>query len=139
METHEERVQDEILDEEQLRTMTTGELVRHALAEAKLLARAEVLHAKQELKEELTLAKTSAVLLGVGGVLALCGLSALFVGLALLVPIKSWLSVLLMAALLFIVAGALAWFGVQKLPKKPLPRTQQRLKKDLEITREQLA
>ncbi len=139
METHEERMSDARLDESQLREMTTGDLVRHALDEAKLLARAEVLHAKQELREELKAAKTSGILLGAGFVAALCGLSVLFVALALLIPIREWLAVLLVAVVLLGAAGASAYVAIGKPSKKPMNRTQQRLKKDLAITREQMA
>lgn len=139
METHEEQLSDARLDESQLREMSTGDLVRHALDEAKLLARAEVLHAKQELRGELKAAKTSGILLGAALVAGLCGLSVLFVALALLIPIREWLAVLAVAVVLLGAAGACAFVALGKLPKKPMEKTQERLKRDLAITREQLA
>jgi len=63
------------LDEAQLRNMSTVELVRHAFVEMKLLIRAEALHARTELKEELGEARTAGIVLGLV-VLALAALLA---------------------------------------------------------------
>ena len=63
--------------------MSTSELVRIALGEAQLLAKAEVLHAKEELRAELKAAKVSGILIGAGGAAALCAVSVLLVALCL--------------------------------------------------------
>lgn len=128
-----------MLDEAQLRAMSTGELVRHAIEEARLLAKAEVLHAKQEMREELKAAKASGILLGVAGVVALCALAVLFSAIAVALPMAEWLSFLIVGVGLLGVAAACGVLGVKALPKKPLPKTQERLKKDYSLTREQLA
>ena len=39
---------------------------------------------------------------------------------------------------ILLIAGGLAYFGVKKLPKKPLPHTQERLKADFDLARETL-
>lgn len=131
-------VESERLDRARLEHLSTTELVRHALTEAKLLVRAEVLHAKKELREEVKAARTSGILLGAGAVLALVSLAAFVVAAGLALPVRDWLGVLL-AGLFFLVLGAvLAFAGVKKLPKKPLPHTQERLKTDLSLTRETL-
>lgn len=129
----------ERLDEEQLRSMSTSELVRLALGEAKLLARAEVLHAKQELKAEVRAAKASAILLGAGGAAALCAISVLLVALALLFPISEPLAVAIVGAAVLVLGGGLALIGVRKIPRQPLPKTQERLKRDVAIARERLS
>lgn len=134
METRDER-----LDEAQLRNMSTAELVRHALDEAKLLAKAEVLHAKQELKQELTQAKMTGVLFGAAVATALSGLTLLFVALALVLPLAEPLAAVVVGGGLLAVAAVCAVMGLKGLPKKPLPKTQERIKKDFAITREQLA
>ena len=131
-------LESERLERRQLQSMSTVELVRHAIAEARLLARAEILHARKELKEELKAARTAGILLGVGLALALVGLSALFVAVGLALPLTTWLGVLLVGAVLLLVAAGLAFVGVKRLPKEPLPHTQERLKTDLQRTREVL-
>ncbi|ATB29176.1 phage holin family protein [Melittangium boletus] len=128
----------ERLERRQLESLSTAELVRHAIEEARLLARAEVLHAKKELKEEITAAKSAGILLGAGAVLALVGLSALLVAAGLALPLAQWLGVLLVGAFLLLVSGGLAWAGNKRLPKQPLPHTQERLKADLVRTKETL-
>lgn len=128
----------ERLDRAQLEHLSTTELVRHALTEAKLLVRAEVLHAKKELQEEVKAARTSGILLGAGAVLALVSLAALVVAAGLALPLPDWAGVLFAAVFCLAVGGALAVVGVKKLPKKPLPHTQERLKTDLSLTRETL-
>lgn len=128
----------ERLDRMQLEGLSTAELVKHALAEARLLAKAEVLHAKKELKEELKAARTSGILLGAGVVLSLLALSALVVALGLALPLGPVLGVSLAGIFFLAVAGVLASAGVKKLPKQPMPHTQARLKADLTLTREAL-
>jgi hypothetical protein len=127
------------LDEAQLRKLSTADLIRHALAEARLLARAEVVHAKHELKTELSLAKTAGVLFGVASVLALSGVAVLFVALAAALGLSVAVGALIVGVGLLIVAGVLGMIGRSKLPKQPLFHTRQRLKDDLLLTREQLS
>lgn len=131
-------LESERLERTQLEAMSTAELVRHALDEARLLARAEVLHAKKELKEELKAARTAGILLGVGGVLGLLGLGALLVAVGLALPLAQWLGVLLVGVFLVLLAGGLAFAGSKRLPKKPMVHTQERLKTDIARTRETL-
>jgi len=128
-----------MLDEVQLRAMSTGDLVSHALNEARLLVRAEVLHAKQELKEEIKAARTSGILLGMAGGLSLCACAVLFSALAVALPWAEWLSFLVTGGVLLAAAGLCGVLGTKALPKKPLQRTQERLKQDYTLTRERLA
>ena len=131
-------LESERLERRQLESLSTAELVRHAIEEAKLLARAEVLHAKKELQEEIKAARTAGILLGAGVVLALVGLSALFIAAGLALPLAAWLGVLLVGVVVLAVAGVMALMGVKRLPKRPLVHTQERLKTDLTRTREVL-
>lgn len=128
----------EQLERRQLESLSTAELVRHAIDEAKLLARAEVLHAKKELQEEIKAARTTGILLGASIVLALVGLAALFVAVGLALPVAQWLGVLIMGLVLVLAAGGLGFAGYKKLPGKPLAHTQERLKMDITRTREAL-
>ncbi len=131
-------LESERLERRQLESLSTAELVRHAIEEAKLLARAEVLHAKKELQEEIKAARTAGILLGMGAVLALVGLCALVIAAGLALPLAEWLGVLLVGVLVLAVGGGLALMGTKRLPKKPLVHTQERLKTDLTRTREAL-
>ena len=126
-------------DQEQLRQMTTADLVRHAMDEARLLVKAEVLYAKKELREEIAEAKRSGIFLGAALVLTLCGLSALFVALGLALPVPAALGVLIVGVVQLVAAGALGFFGVKQLPKKPMNKTLERIKTDIDVTREQFA
>ena len=63
------------LDEAQLRNMSTVELVRHAMTEMKLLIRAEMLHARTELKAELKEARNAGIMIGIAVFLAPAGLA----------------------------------------------------------------
>lgn len=126
------------LDRSQLRSMGTGELVRHALEETRLLVKAELLHAKQELRDEVKGAKTAGVLLGVTLGLALSALTLLFVALALALPLAEPLAVVLVAVALLVIGGVLAAIAWRRLPKKPMARTQSRLSQDLSMAKERL-
>lgn len=132
-------MENERLDEQQLRSMSTSELVRMALGEARLLARAEVLHAKQELKAEVKAAKGSGILIGAGGAAVLCAVAVLLVALSLLFPISEPLAVALVGGVVLVVGGGALLAGVRKLPRQPLPKTQERLKRDVAIARERLS
>jgi len=126
------------LDETQLRAMPTGELVRHALEETRLLVKAEVLHAKQELGDELKAAKAGGILLGITAVLALSAVTLLLVALALSLPLSEPEAVLLVALGLLVLGAVLALIALKLLPRKPLERTRQRVKDDVRLARERL-
>ena len=131
-------IESERLERRQLESLSTAELVRHAIDEARLLARAEILHAKKELKEEVQAARTAGILLGAAGVLALVGLAALLVAVGLALPVAQWLGVLIVGLVLVLAAGGLGLAGKKRLPGKPLSHTQERLKTDVLRTRETL-
>jgi uncharacterized membrane protein YqjE len=131
-------LESERLERSQLESLTTAELIRHAFAEARLLVKAEVLHAKKELREEVKAARTAGILLGAAGVLALCGLAALVVALGLVLPVAAPLGALLVGVAVLLIAGGLGFVGAKKLPTKPLNHTQERLKADFDRARETL-
>lgn len=131
-------LESERLERRQLETLSTAELIRHALDESRLLVRAELLHAKKELREELKAARTAGILIGVGAVLSLMALACLFVAAGLALPLGEPWDVLVMGVALLAVSGLLLFLGVKRLPKKPLPHTQERLKMDYQLTRETL-
>ena len=126
------------LDEAQLRNMSTVELVRHAMTEMKLLVRAEVLHARTELKDELKEARTAGILLGGALFLAPAGLAVALMAIVLALPGPRWLWALVIGIGVLVVAALLVFLSVKKLPTHPLARTRDRLKLDWMLTREEL-
>lgn len=124
------------LDERQLRSLSTPELLRRVMDEAQLLVRAEVLVMRAELEQELARTKVAAALAGAGVVLALSGLAVLFVALAAALPLTPWLGALLVGAGLLLLAGGLAYLAYRRAPIRPMARSQARLKQDLALTRE---
>ncbi|MGZ6070927.1 MAG: phage holin family protein [Myxococcaceae bacterium] len=126
------------LDEAQLRAMSTVELVRHAMTEMKLLIRAEMLHARMELKAELREARNAGIMIGIAVFLGPAGLAVALMALVLGLPIAQWLSALLLGILVLLVGGLLAFLAVKKLPRSPLAKTRDRLKLDWMLTREEL-
>jgi len=137
-EAHVVDLESERLERSQLETLSTAELIRHALAESRLLVRAELLHAKKELREELKAARTAGIFIGAGAVLLLAALPCLFVALGLALPLGEALGVLLVGVALLAISGLLLFLGIKRVPKKPLPHTQERLKMDYQLTRETL-
>src|SRR5262245_23187267 len=107
---------------EDLSAWPTSRLVRQALEETKLLARAEVLHAKTELREELRGMKRSGTLLGVAGTLALCSLSVFAAAIGF--GLGGVMGLVVVAVILLLAGGGLGFLGVKELPREPLPRTQ---------------
>lgn len=133
METRVERV------ESHDRELSTAELFRRALDEAKILARAELLYAKQELRGDLAKAKTAGVFLGIGLTLGICGLSALFIALAALLPLDLAPSAAIVGGALLIIAVVCAFLGIKRIPRKVLSQTQLRLKADVTFAKETFA
>ena len=119
--------------------LTTAELVRHAVAEAKLLARAEVELAKAELRQEVREVKQAGIAYGVALTLALCGLSLLFVALAMVLPMGAGLSALVVGLALLAAASFAAWIGLRHTPKRPMERTRRRILDDVLLTKERFA
>jgi hypothetical protein len=126
------------LDEAQLRNMSTVELVRHAMTEMKLLVRAEVLHARTELKDELKEVRAAGILLAGALFLAPAGLAVALMAIVLALPGPRWLWSLVIGVGVLVVAALLAFLSVKKLPRHPLAKTRDRLKLDWMLTREEI-
>jgi hypothetical protein len=124
--------------DEGLRGKSTPELLRSALEEVKLLAKAEVLHAKQELRDEVVRAKKAGILAGVALGVGISGLSVLLVALALALPWPDALGALIVGIVLVVIAAVCGLLASRSMPTRPLQRTQDRLKADLSLAREQL-
>lgn len=126
------------LDEAQLRNMSTPDLVRHAMTEMKLLVRAEVVHARAELKQELREARNAGILFGAALFLAPAGLGIALMAIVLALPIVQWASALVLGLVVLLLAALLVFLALKRLPKQPLARTRDRLKLDWMLTREEL-
>ena len=126
------------LEESQLRNMSTVQLVRHAMTEMKLLIRAEVLHARTELKQELKEARNAGILLGAALFLAPAGLAIALMAIVLALGGQQWVWSLVIGIGVLVLAAVLVFLAVKKLPKHPLSRTRDRLKLDWMLTREEL-
>lgn len=124
------------LDSQRLKSLSTPDLIRHVLDEARLLVRAEVLVVRAEFEQELAKTKVAAALAGGGAVLALSGIALLFVALASALPLAPWLGALLVGAGLLLVAGGLGYLAYRRAPTRPMARSQVRLKQDLSLTKE---
>ncbi|MFY0572817.1 phage holin family protein [Archangium lansingense] len=120
------------------RDLSTNELVRRAMSEARLLAKAELLHAKVELAQEVRAARFSGAFLGGGLALALVGLAMLFVAGAAALYLPLWAGALIGAGVAFVLAALLAAIGWTKLPKKPMRHTLERMSMDLEELRQHI-
>jgi len=112
--------------------LSTNELVRRAMTEARLLAKAELLHAKVELAHEVNAARVSGMLLGVAGALSLVVLTLLLTAAADALALPLWAGALVVAGVVLVLAAVCAAVGWGKLPKKPMRHTLERLAMDLE-------
>jgi hypothetical protein len=116
---------DDVADE-----VSTVELVREALDEARELAKLEVALARADLLEDLKRAKTAAIGLAIAlaaGVGVLCLLAT-----ALVFALGGTAAAALgVAGVLVVVAGLSGYAGYALLPKTPLERTRLRLGTDV--------
>lgn len=101
---------------------STAELVSQMSEQVATLVRDELALAKVEMVQKGKRAGLGAGLFGTAGVLALYGLSALFVtiGAVLALWVPAWLAALIVTVALFVVAGILALVG-KKQVKQAVP------------------
>src|SRR5690242_9677247 len=122
---------------------TTGELVTRLSSQVSELVRGELALAKAELAEKGKRAGIGAGLAGTAGVLALYGLGALIAAviaaLALAMPV--WAAALIVAVVIFIVAGILGLLGKGQLQRAtpPVPQnTVESVKRDVAALSERI-
>jgi heme A synthase len=120
------------------KSLSTNELVRRAMTEARLLAKAELLHAKVELAHEVKAARVSGLCLGAAAALALVTLTLLLTAAADALALPLWAGALLVAGIVLVLAAVCAAVGWTRLPKKPMRHTMERLSLDLEELEEHL-
>lgn len=128
----------ESYEQERLHEIPTRDLLGHAMTEAKLVAKAEVLHARAELRTEVKKLRMAAVLLVPALVFALTGF---VLGMALIahaLPLPPVASLAIVGGFCLLAAAGLGAMGFFRLPKKPMKETVRRLERYIEITREEL-
>jgi drug/metabolite transporter (DMT)-like permease len=108
------------------------------MTEMKLLIRAEALHARTELRQELREARNAGILLGAALFLAPAGLAVALMAIVLALPGQQWIWALVLGVVVLGLAVLLIFLAVGRLPKHPLARTRDRLKLDWMLTREEL-
>jgi uncharacterized membrane protein YqjE len=123
------------LDERAAAEPGLGDLFRQLAQDSATLVRQEVALAKAELRENVSHAVRDAVMIAVGGVIALIGVLVLvaFLVLALGDALENyWLSSLIVGAVFLIAGGVLAMGSLRKLKRDGLApeRTIQTLKED---------
>jgi membrane protein len=128
----------------QLRQRPTGELVKDLSAQMSTLVRQELELAKVELTAKGRQAGIGAGLFGGAGMLGLYGVGALVACaiLALSTAVAGWLAALIVAVVLFAVAGVLALMGRSRARRAgpPVPeQTVATVKEDVRYTKEHVA
>jgi hypothetical protein len=120
---------------------STAELVRQAAEQISRLVRDELALAKAEMTEKGKKAGVGAGMLGGGGLVALYGMAALLtaVVLGLAEAMPAWLAALVVAVVLFAVAGVLAVSGRKQVQRATPPVPQEAVdsvKADIDEVRE---
>ena len=123
---------------------STGQLIGSLTEQVSTLVRQEIRLAQAEVTQKARRLGLGAGLFGVAGVVALLGLGALvtaaILGLGNLMP--GWLAAIVVAVVLFVVAGALALIGKKDVGKAtpPLPtETIASVQRDIAAVREGIA
>lgn len=104
-------------------TLSTGELIGKLSEQSALLVRRELQLAQAEMQQKAKRAGIGAGLFGASGVIALFGVGALITTaiLALDLVLPAWLAALIVAVLLFVVAGVSALLGKKQVGEAAPP------------------
>ena len=117
-----------------------GELVQDAAQQTALLVRQELALAQLEMKEKGKRAGIGAGLFGGAGVVALYGLGALIAAVVLVLgtAIEPWIAALIVAVVLFAIAGILALTGKKEVEQATPAAPEQAIastKKDIDVVK----
>ncbi|MGC4064651.1 MAG: phage holin family protein [Polyangiaceae bacterium] len=113
----------------------TPDLVKQVLADSRELVALELRLALDELRGELILVKRAVVLGGAGLLLGLVGMTSLVVALILALGGRAFHAAIIGGGLM-VVAIAIGAIALHLLPKKPLEKTLERLKEDVNRLKE---
>jgi uncharacterized membrane protein len=110
-------------------------LARSAVRGLVELARLEVTRARQEIGEMVSQSLSGVIRIAIAVAMVLLALVALVVflilGLAALTGLPGWLSALLVAIILMVIAGLLAWLGIRRIRIGPPEETIASVKEDV--------
>ena len=111
------------VNERDVSERSTAELVKTAAEQISRLVRDELKHAQAELARKGKHAGLGAGLFGAGGMLALYGVAALLTAVVLLLAyvMPPWLAALVVAVVLFAIAGVLAMVGRKQVQQATPP------------------
>lgn len=118
--------------------VSTADLVKEAIDEARELMKLEVSLARDEVKKEVSGLKTAAVLLGSAAGIALVGLALVLVAAGLFIY-PGPVAVLVIGAVLLVAAGVAGLVGYKAVPRTPLADTRRRLETDVKMLKERTA
>lgn len=121
---------------------SVGRIIKGLLEDISTLFRSEIALAKIEIRQSVAGFGGAGALFGAAVVLALVGVAFIFVTLVLLLALvmPAWLAALVVAILLFVLAGLAGWLGYRKLKKieiAPMGAIQG-MKDDVEMIRSEL-
>lgn len=121
-----------------LEELSTADLVKDVLTEARELVKLEVDLARSEVEGEVAELVQSAFALGASVVAALLFLAMISVAVVVALGGTS-LAAIGVGVVFAVASGVTGWVGYRKLPKKPLARTRRRLRADLQQLKEHVA
>jgi len=124
------------LQPDPLAELSTADLVKRTLDDARHLARTELELAKQALRSELKSAIRGASELAAAFACAVLVIASLVM--AIVVATRPWVGILF-AVLFAIAGGVLGGVGVKALPKKPMDSTRERIASDVDRLKEHIA
>jgi len=109
---------------------STADLIKAAVEEARELVKLEMELAKNDVQAELTRVRSAAITFGIAAV-ALNAAVALALFAVAVVSQAEVAVALIMAGVLFVIAGTGAYMGYRSLPQRVLERTRGRLESDI--------
>jgi hypothetical protein len=115
--------------------VTNAELVREALEQTRELIQVEVALAKDEVKKELSLVKIIAAASGVAVLFGFAAFVVLLVTLGLVISLSA-LPMFIIGLILLAIAVVAAIVAYEEIPKKPMRRTQHRVRTDARLIKE---
>ena len=128
------------MQQENVRRMGTGELLRRLINNVSELVDREVVLAKEEAKADAIQMGSGAGVLVVGGLFLFSTVAALITAavIALFSALEPWAIALIVAGVFAVLGAILAFIGYRRVKVEPLAKTRQSLKEDVEWAKTQV-